>query len=137
MPEIDLDSILGREPVVGPCLHALTITTDPAAHKVFLVGITTSVSNVIIKKAPADGAANWKVSIYTLDAEIELRRFGQMRKIESRGPSGSIPVSHRTDLIICKTISIKCCPVAQEGQPIGEIKAGAAIPGSRDEPGCP
>ena len=55
--------------------------------------------------------------------------FWEMGDIESADTSCTVPVRHRTELVLVKSIGIESCPVAEQRQAIREVEGRTAIPG--------
>src|SRR5258708_37821236 len=51
VPEIELQSVAGAEPVVGPSLRALTLSANPTAKQVSFVGIPAAPREIEVVKA--------------------------------------------------------------------------------------
>src|SRR5216683_964753 len=127
MSKIKLDTILWCQPIVGPHLSALPIATDPTPDKVSLIGVTVDVTIIPVKKTMSDRTARGNVREDPFNAQIEFRSLGKVRKVQPSGPRRSVPIRDGGQLIVCKSIGVKCRPIAKERQTIAEIETRASV----------
>src|SRR6266478_1432400 len=67
------------------------------------------------------------IRIHAFHAEIELRNFRQMRKVQTPSNGGSIPIRDGTELIFGECVTIECHPITEFRQTIRPIHTGTTV----------
>src|ERR1700722_4428279 len=126
MPEAELKFAARGQPVGGPSLHALSLAAHPMAHQIAGIGETRNPCRVVIEKAGANVATDWRIGVDAFGAEIHLRELRQARKINASEPCCNVRPDDRTDRVVLgKAVGIKGQPITD---PVTEIYAGASRP---------
>lgn len=130
--EIALQFILRREPVGGPSFAALPLPSNPTAHQIPVIRVSTQIACIEIKKTVLQHWIGIRVvREHTLRTEIELGQTGEVREVNSGIKSRFIKTQQRRRLIVSETIAIPSEPVSCAGDAIGKIEATARVAGIR------
>ena len=93
--KVDLNPVLGSQPVIRPCLRSLAISPDPASYQIPAVGVAAPPSSIPIEESAADLAPQGIIGIHALHADVQFVYPRKLRNIDSRVPHGTVCIGDR------------------------------------------
>ena len=128
MAEVQLHFILRAEPIVHPSFSTLALASDPAPDQVSIVRVPAFKAAVDVEESMLhDRRPARQVCVNSLDAQVELGNFGDVREVEPGRDRGFVPREPWIRLVFRKGVAIESKPVAQLGNSVGEVKSPATI----------
>src|ERR1700730_12311641 len=114
--------------VRAPGLLRLTLTTDPTAHKMLLVGVAIRIPAIGVKN-PRTIRIIDQIGVTALKSKIQFVDFGETRHVDAGIRRGTVPVGDGAELVFGKSFGVEGQPVSQPRETVREVKTTAAISG--------
>src|ERR1035437_6556047 len=99
-----LNFVLRRKPIGAPRLDSISLSTHPATDDLAVGAVAIRVAFVEVVRANSGIAGN--ISIDALNAQIEIRQFRQLWKVESRVPCRNSRIRDWIGLIVGHAVRI-------------------------------
>src|ERR1700692_4492743 len=120
--KIEFQSTAGIEPIVGPCLGTLSLSSNPATQQITVARISASIPIIGVKKSVTKISSGWYVGVYPFNAEVQFRNAWHMRKEKTAANCGSVHIGDGRELVVGKCIPVKSQPIAKSRQSIRPVQ---------------
>jgi len=93
--KLELNFVPRGEPVSAPRLRPLPLPANLTAYQISIIPVSSTPGIIEIVEAVAKGASERVIRVNSFHPQIQLLYLGDVRKVESGVPSGSIDITNR------------------------------------------